>query len=295
MGDFDHYGFDGLTVGATPTAAMIVSDLGKAALTVNGSTRVVVDGAKAHSGQAIGLNSAGATYTIFRLGIPGAAASVTKLSMSFYLYPEQAADQGIVDMRTESDGAISSLLIASTSAKLRIMNGLTTVGESSAAVTLNALSRIDWWVDTAGSAGARTCVPGSNTPYASCSATGITWANSAISRLNFGNVSSIAGVNMAYDDVQLETDRTTFLSDWVSRLATPTVTITGITPSIGSNGTATVTWPAVAGAASYSAHLASTMSPAQGDFTQVAATVTSPYTFTDLSVGPKSFGIKTEA
>lgn len=81
-------------------------------------------------------------------------------------------------------------------------------------------------------------------------------------------------------------------------LDTPSVTLVGQTPAsslASSDGTATVTWPAVSGAASYTAHLADTLSPDQTDFTQVAEGVTSPYTFTGLAAGNKAYGIKAKA
>ena len=44
-----------------------------------------------------------------------------------------------------------------------------------------------------------------------------------------------------------------------------------------------------------SSSFATTATPAQEDFTQVSASVTSPYTFTGLGVGTHAFGIKAKA
>jgi hypothetical protein len=81
-------------------------------------------------------------------------------------------------------------------------------------------------------------------------------------------------------------------------LATPVValgTTTNPTTVGGSNGSQVVTWGAVSGATSYVAYRAPGNSPAQGDFVQVATAVTSPYTFTGLSAGTYSFGIRAKA
>lgn len=87
-------------------------------------------------------------------------------------------------------------------------------------------------------------------------------------------------------------------TDVTSQLTTPTVTVGTITnPSTigGSNGTTVVSWPAVSGATSYDAYIATGSTPAQGDFTLVASGVTSPYTYTGLTAGTKSFGIRAKA
>ena len=64
------------------------------------------------------------------------------------------------------------------------------------------------------------------------------------------------------------------------------------TTTTSTDGSATVTWEPVSGASGYSAHIAETMTPGQEDFTLVASSVTSPYTFTGLKTGAYSFGIK---
>lgn len=81
-------------------------------------------------------------------------------------------------------------------------------------------------------------------------------------------------------------------------LATPVVTAgatTNPTTVGGTNGTQVVTWASVPGATSYVAYRAGGSTPAQGDFVQVATGVTSPYTFTGLSAGTYSFGIRAKA
>ena len=89
--------------------------------------------------------------------------------------------------------------------------------------------------------------------------------------------------------------------DWLARtdvsvqLDTPAVSLGATTdPSTigGADGSAVVSWSAVSNATSYDAYIAAGSSPAQGDFTLVASGVTSPYTFTGLSAGTASFGIR---
>lgn len=87
-------------------------------------------------------------------------------------------------------------------------------------------------------------------------------------------------------------------TDVTSQLATPTVTVGTITnPTTigGTDGSTVVSWTAVSGAVSYDAYIATGSTPAQGDFTLVASGVTSPYTFTGLTAGAKSFGIMAKA
>lgn len=100
---------------------------------------------------------------------------------------------------------------------------------------------------------------------------------------------------VGWDDVQLNTGPGPELDDITPTLSTPVVTLGATTnPSTvgGSDGMQVVTWSAVSGAGSYEAWRAPGLSPAQEDFTLVAASVTSPYTFTGLAAGEHSFGIK---
>lgn len=135
---------------------------------------------------------------------------------------------------------------------------------------------------------------------------GTTWSSStfnagteAVIGVDLGIVSSPTEIyEVGWDDVQLNDGAGSEIDDLVAALSTPVVTLGATTnPSTvgGSNGTQVVTWGAVSGSSSYEAWLASGSSPAQGDFTRVATGVTSPYTFTGLSAGEYSFGIKAKA
>lgn len=78
-------------------------------------------------------------------------------------------------------------------------------------------------------------------------------------------------------------------------LSTPTVTLgatTNPTTIGGTNGSQVVTWAGVSNATAYDAYLATNGSPQQSDFSLVASSVSSPYTFTSLGAGTLSFGIQ---
>ena len=115
--------------------------------------------------------------------------------------------------------------------------------------------------------------------------------------LHFGqfNTSTAALGTFWVDGVELDDAATGIAGPSLPALPTPVVTLGAKTTSSGSNGTQTVTWPAVSGAVSYEAWRASGSNPAQGDFTLVQAGVTSPFTFTGLAAGTYSYGIKAKA
>lgn len=140
----------------------------------------------------------------------------------------------------------------------------------------------------------------STTPIQTANLTGLNLGGDLgdFSNFRFGKISGdTPPAAIYYDSVKVHTaaDATGLIGPFSAPLATPTVTLTGSTgpTSIGgSNGTATVSWPAVSGAGAYDAYKAAGTSPAQEDFTLVASGVTSPYTFTGLSAGGQSVGIK---
>lgn len=129
---------------------------------------------------------------------------------------------------------------------------------------------------------------------------GLNTGGDSYTQIRFGaKSSSNAGtVTMYMDDWAYDTGTTTLLGAYVDTLTTPSVSLgTTTNPSTvgASNGSQVVTWSAVAGATSYEAWRASGSTPTQGDFTQIATGVTSPYTFTGLTAGTYSFGIKAKA
>ncbi len=113
--------------------------------------------------------------------------------------------------------------------------------------------------------------------------------------IGVGSSPGAIALTIGWDDLQLNNGAGSEIGDITATLATPVVTLGAVTnPSTvgGSNGSQVVTWAAVPGASSYEAWIASGASPAQGDFTRVATGVTSPYTFTGLTAGERSYGIK---
>ena len=114
-------------------------------------------------------------------------------------------------------------------------------------------------------------------------------------RFGFGTASTGMGSIDTNDGWAIGSD------DWLERydldqpLDTPVINIDNYThpTAIGGNdGTATVSWGAVAGAASYQAYIATGAGPGQETFALVESGVTSPYTFDNLSAGTFSLGIK---
>ena len=108
------------------------------------------------------------------------------------------------------------------------------------------------------------------------------------SRIGKYNAVALTGA-IDMDSVTLRTDSDATSAFPPFLLPTPVVTLVS-----ASGNTATVSWPAVSGAASYTSHKAEGTAPAQGDFTLVATGVTSPYTFTGLSGGNWALGIRAE-
>lgn len=100
---------------------------------------------------------------------------------------------------------------------------------------------------------------------------------------------------MRADDLQINDGAGSRIVDYAAPLGTPVVTVAAqVNPTTigGTNGTVQVTWPAISGATAYDAYVATGGTPAQGDFTLVASSVTSPYTFTGLSAGIRAYGIR---
>jgi hypothetical protein len=95
------------------------------------------------------------------------------------------------------------------------------------------------------------------------------------------------------DDFDYNETATGLIGPYIDTLATPVATVTGTThPSSigGTNGTATLSWGAVAGAASYDVCLRT--GTVTTGFTATASGVSSPYTFTGLSAGTYTVAVR---
>jgi hypothetical protein len=120
----------------------------------------------------------------------------------------------------------------------------------------------------------------------------------AFNEITVGKSSLQAYVGDFYwDSIQVRTgaDATGLIGPWpVPPLNTPVVTITGTTnPSTIANtdGSITVTWPAVSGADHYEAGIANVLGETD-DFVEDSDDATSPHTFTGLSSGDYTVAIR---
>lgn len=281
MGTLRHWSFDGIAEGTTLTTANLLSDTGNAPLAVAVTGTRTATATYARSGMAGRIAATGSA--IIRL--PSAAAH-TRMAVSAYERHDAVPANWVpFSFHTTADGSIGAPLVGTSHG---LSMGPTT---GSANIATGQLNRWEILIDTvAGTLSIRVFNGDATTPYCVMSVTGLSLASASIDAFQFGSINA-AAVTSTWEDVQIDENRTTEIGPWLPRLATPTVTVTD-----QAEGTATVTWPAVAGAASYEAHNATTVaSPAQGDFTLVEAGVTSPYTFTGLSADVKWAGIKAKA
>lgn len=136
---------------------------------------------------------------------------------------------------------------------------------------------------------------GNSTPIANQSFTGKNFGTAAFADFNSGGGTVVGSHGIV--DLQINDGAGSEIPDYVPTvpLSTPVVTMgTATNPTTvgGTNGSQIVTWPAVSNATSYEAWIANNLTPAQGDFTLVQTGVTSPYTFTGLTAGNYSYGIK---
>lgn len=141
--------------------------------------------------------------------------------------------------------------------------------------------------------------------YVGDSTTPITGLSASLTAQNFGTVAfgqfrigrpgAPAGTWASFymDDIAYNDGATSYIGpSTTTPLATPVLTITGQTDPTtpgGTDGTVTVSWPAVTGAVRYQA--GSAPGNVTSGFTVVNTNVTSPYTFTGLSAGAVTVAI----
>lgn len=291
MGTLRHWGFNGLTEGSTPNAAALQSDTGQNASAVSG-TRVATT-THAHGGTCVRIGGTG--FATVRL--PFAVGS-TQVAASVYLHTAATPANAVAafGFQTSTDTQIAAVTLGVDN-KITANSGAV---QGSALIQHGQTNRYDLKLDTAaGTLSVRVCAGESTTPYSTLTWTGASFASASVVGFNLGSLNSAAWEGY-FDDPQLEDARTTYIGPYVevTPLATPTWTLSGRTPASpgNSDGTATVAWPAVAGATDYSAHVAlGNPAAGQGDFSLAAASVTSPYTFTGLPAGEHSLGIRAKA
>jgi len=110
--------------------------------------------------------------------------------------------------------------------------------------------------------------------------------------VDFGAIlGSVSGLNYKFEAYWADTYEGPVPA---SQLDTPVVTVSETsnpTTVGGTNGSVTVTWPAVSGAATYEAGRAAGINQTTG-FTITSSAATSPYTFTGLAAGPYTLAIR---
>lgn len=217
------------------------------------------------------------------------------------------SDQGILRFSHTTDTTSANLYITN-AGTLRLTHKGGTAWTAGATFPVNQWVRVELYANQGtgasdGVARAAYYIGDSSTPvYDSGNVTGLSLGADVgqFSNARLGKLAASTSPLMRFDDFAVNTgaDATGLIGPLTSPLATPVVTVVSSTnpTSVGTaNGTARVSWPAVSGAASYSAYLAPGLSPSQGDFVLVANNVTSPYDFTGLSVGAQSLGIRAKA
>ena len=285
MGTLRRWSFDGLTEGQTPNAAALKSDTGTAASAVAGQRTATAT--NAHHGMCVRTNAT--AFTTLRF--PFAAGS-TQVSASVYLYTAAtpANSVTVLGFQTSSDTQIAPVTLG-VDDKITANSGAV---QGSALVQHGQLNRFDLVLDTvAGTLTVRVHAGNSTTPYSTLTWTGASFASASITGFNVGSLNG-ATWDGYWDSVQIEEARTSFLGPWIeiTQLGTPTVTISDVDHDLGE---ATVSWPAVVGAASYDLYWAAGTSPSQGSFVLKQAGVTSPHRVTELTDGGQSLGIMAKA
>lgn len=137
---------------------------------------------------------------------------------------------------------------------------------------------------------------GSSTPTATLAPTTVNLGTVDMTHIEMGG-SSVVG-SFGYWRVQAEAGRTTELPEYVPEVAldTPVVTITDSNdPSTigGTDGSITISWPAVSGAHHYEAAIAD--GTVTSGFTASDTAATSPKTFSGLDAGPYTVAVRAKA
>lgn len=295
------YQFEGGSEGAAATNA----NSGSSASSVASGTHVFAAAAKAHGNLGFQMTNASGSGTFRRYPFSGGATPTTFQFSGVVTLPAQAPLQNTNICSFANSAGTTRLGVAMTpDGKLRIND----VGAAHVAyladITWGAKYRIT--IEAVGGSTTSSQVnvhvySGTNS-WSAPIGTPLSVANwnmstDSIVGVDIGMASSPGAIvlTVGWDDVQLNDGAGGEIGDIVDQLATPVVTLGAATnPSTvsGSDGSQVVTWATVPGASSYEAWIASGASPAQGDFTRVATGVTSPYTFTGLTAGEWSYGIK---
>lgn len=292
--------FDQGTSGATITTGNSAGPNSTAFTAVTGMTFSNVQ--KAH-GSLSGALADNSSTNQLRYAMGG----VRKVAFRHYRHAgiAAAADHFMIRLHNSSDDSSALTILLNGANTLRINTKTTNVWTASAAIPLNAFVRLEGYVQQGvanndGIINFAYYLGDSTTAIQEVTLTAQNLGGDISDLGNFraGKLSGDVLGGIEYlDSLEIRTgaDATGLIGPFTEPLATPVVTITDeVRPTTvgGSNGTTTVTWPAVSGATKYDAYIANTLSPTQDVFTLVDDDITSPFTFTSLAAGPHSFGIK---
>ena len=273
--------------------------------TGSGNTAIFADGAKmgaiagyrmtcGGTAQNIAYFDLSSSVTVMALRVPIQISAITTVSAILRWYNDSGHTTNLGSLGITSTGKIQFVEASGSGTALNISS----TASLSAATPYVLMILIDKGANTFS---AVAYPSGSTTAAASISGT---LGGAMMDAASLQQVRWAIGTATSLGYLDTNSDFAVGHGDWLARtdvttqLDTPVVTLGTVTnPSTigGSNGTAVVSWSAVSNATSYDAYVAPGSSPAQGDFTLVASGVTSPYTFTGLSAGTKSFGIKAKA
>lgn len=272
-------------------------------VSVAGGASISFSSSHAHGGSlsyAINTNAQDAEYLEWIF----AAANAAFAARGWVYFPSlPTAGNAFINVRTASAGtSLLSIVITNATVTVQDTNGTTQFTSTAAPPTGQVLRWEIKAVNGGTTTGTMTMdwyVGDSTTPITGLSAslTAQNFGTVAFGRIRMGRPGAPSGTWASFymDDLALNPGATSYIGI-STPLATPVLTITGQTdPSTpgGSDGTVTVTWPAVAGAVSYQA------GTAEGDvttgFSVVATGVTSPHTFTGLSGGAVTLAIQAMA
>jgi hypothetical protein len=295
--------FDGQTDGATATSALLTGNAGTSVAGTSFLQFSTSDGMRSTTGLHVSVNSSGACYVRYNMNADNDKAAFSFVFRTPATNP--SANAPMFNVRTGTGRAATvgispngRLYVADGAAAGGTVTYITpTVGTLTASTKYRCELRLQGNTTTAGHIDAAVYNP-TDTSGPISSITPITNANltaATLHQIEIGNnASGQANFDFGIDDVQMDDGRLTEIGPILVALTTPTVTLgTTTNPSTtgGTDGSQVVTWGAITNANSYDAYKATKASPAQSDFTLVASSVTSPYTFTGLAAGTYSFGI----
>lgn len=295
------YLFEGGSEGLTATNA----NCGSSTASVVGGTHVFAANAKAHGNLGLRITNASNTSSFRRFAFAGGVATTVFQFSGVVTMPSQAPLQDTALCRfVEANGNGRLSVSVNAAGQIAVGDYQSTHYVTIANIVWGEKYRIT--VEAVG--GSTTASQVSVGVYSGTSSWSVPIGTPlSVSNWNMSS-DSLIGVDIGlagppgaivltvgWDDVQLNDGVGSRIDDIADRLSTPIVSLgasTSPTTTGGSNGAQVVTWPVVAGANSYEAWIASGSSPSQGDFVLVASGVTSPYTFTGLTAGEWSYGIK---